>query len=185
MKLFLKFIFAFIIFSFQLKADVVKNIVVEGNKRVSSETIKLFSEVEINQDLNINDLNEVIKKLYNTNFFTDVTIDLKNNVLNISVTENPIIQTLEFKGVKNKRIINLLREQVELREKNSFIENLVKKDKEKITNILRTNGYYFSKVSPKIKNNDNNTIDLIARDLSCERVFSDKFTLLIILKIRQ
>ena len=57
MKLFLKFIFAFIIFSFQLKADVVKNIVVEGNKRVSSETIKLFSEVEINQDLNINDLN--------------------------------------------------------------------------------------------------------------------------------
>ncbi len=176
MNLFLKFIFVFIIFSFQLKADVVKNIIVDGNKRVSSETIKLFSEIEINQNLNINDLNEVIKKLYNTNFFSDVSIDLKNNILKISVTENPIIQTLEFKGLKNKRILNLLREQVELREKNSFIENLVKKDKEKITNILRTNGYYFSKVLPKIKNNDNNTIDLIYEVELGEKAFIKKIT---------
>ena len=58
---------------------------------------------------------------------------------------------MKFEGLKNKRIIKLLKEQVEMREKNSFIENRVKNDEEKIINILRTNGYYFSKVTPKLK----------------------------------
>ena len=64
---------------------------------------------------------------------------------------------MKFEGLKNKRIIKLLKEQVEMREKNSFIENRVKNDEEKIINILRTNGYYFSKVIPKLKKNNNNT----------------------------
>ena len=38
---------------------------------------------------------------------------------------------------------------------------MLKEDQNRILNQLRRNGYYFSKVSTKIKNNDNNTVDII------------------------
>ena len=37
--------------------------------------------------------------------------------MNIKVQENPIIQALNFEGVKNKRILEILRDQIEMKEK--------------------------------------------------------------------
>ena len=44
-----------------LSAEVVEEINVKGNQRISSETIKMFAEVSINDDLNEKDLNEILK----------------------------------------------------------------------------------------------------------------------------
>ncbi len=161
MKIIIKIIIILLLFIIPVNSEIIKKIQVDGNQRVSSETIKIFTEIELNEDLSTNQLNNVLKNLYSTNFFSKVEINVSNNILYISVEENPVIQTLKFEGIKNKRLIKLLNEQVEMREKNSFIENKVKSDEEKIINILRTNGYYFSKVIPKLKNNPNNTVDLI------------------------
>ncbi len=161
MKIIFKSILIIFIITISANSEIIKEIKVNGNKRVSSETIKIFSEIEVNSDLSVNQLNDVVKKLYSTNFFNNVELIVEKNILYISVIENPLIQTLTFEGVKNKRIIKLLNEKIEMREKSSFIKNRVKNDEEKIINILRTNGYYFSKVTPKIKKNDNNTVDLI------------------------
>jgi len=161
MKIIFKSILIIFIITISANSEIIKEIKVNGNKRVSSATIKIFSEIEVNSDLSVNQLNDVVKKLYSTNFFNNVELIVEKNILYISVIENPLIQTLTFEGVKNKRIVKLLNEQIEMREKSSFIKNRVKNDEEKIINILRTNGYYFSKVTPKIKKNDNNTVDLI------------------------
>ena len=161
MKIIFKSIIILLFITISANSEIIKEIKVSGNKRVSSETIKIFSEININKDLSTNQLNDVVKKIYSTNFFSNVEINVKKNILYISVVENPVIQTLKFEGVKNKRIIKLLKEQIEMREKSSFIEIKVKNDEEKIINILRTNGFYFSKVTPKLKRNNNNTVDLI------------------------
>ncbi len=161
MKIFFSSLLLILFITFSAKSEIVKKIEVNGNQRVSSETIKIFSEVKLDSDLNLNDLNDVIKKIYSTNFFKNVKINLIDNILIIDVEENPIIQTLKFDGVKNKRILEVLNDQIKMREKSSFVENFVKNDEKKIINILRTNGYYFSKVNSKLKRNDNNTIDLI------------------------
>ena len=63
-----------------------------------------------------------------------------------------------------------------MKEKTSFIDNKVKKDEDKITNILRTNGFYFSKVNTKLKKNDNNTVDLIFDIELGERAYIKKIT---------
>ena len=161
MKIIFKSILIIFIITISANCEIIKEIKVNGNKRVSSATIKIFSEIEVNSDLSVNQLSDVVKKLYSTNFFNNVELIVEKNILYISVIENPLIQTLTFEGVKNKRIIKLLNEKIEMREKSSFIKNRIKNDEEKIINILRTNGYYFSKVTPKIKKNDNNTVDLI------------------------
>ena len=185
MKIIFKSILILLFITISANSEIIKEINVSGNERVSSETIKIFSEININKDLSINQLNDVVKKLYSTNFFSNVEINVKKNILYISVVENPVIQTLKFEGLKNKRIIKLLKEQVEMREKSSFIENRVKNDEEKIINILRTNGYYFSKVTPKLKKNNNNTVDLIFEIELGDKAYIKKITFIGDKKIKE
>ena len=54
--------------------DVVKKFNVSGNDRISDETIILFSGYKLNDDIDKNDLNKIIKNLYETSFF-------KNNII--------------------------------------------------------------------------------------------------------
>ena len=185
MKIIFKSILIIFIITISANSEIIKEIKVNGNKRVSSETIKIFSEIEVNSDLSVNQLNDVVKKLYSTNFFNNVELIVEKNILYISVIENPLIQTLTFEGVKNKRIIKLLNEKIEMREKSSFIKNRVKNDEEKIINILRTNGYYFSKVTPKIKKNDNNTVDLIFEIDLGDKAYIKKITFIGNKKIKE
>ena len=176
MKIFFKIISILVFFYFPANSEVIKEIKIDGNQRVSSETVKVFSGVKKNSDLNEYQLNDILKKLYSTNYFKNVSINIDNNILYIFVDENPIIQTLLFEGLKNKRILETLSEQIEMREKSSFVESKVKRDEEKITNILRTNGFYFSKVSTKLNYNDNNTVDLIYDINLGEKAFIKKIT---------
>ena len=185
MKIIFKSILIIFIITISANCEIIKEIKVNGNKRVSSATIKIFSEIEVNSDLSVNQLNDVVKKLYSTNFFNNVELIVEKNILYISVIENPLIQTLTFEGVKNKRIIKLLNEKIEMREKSSFIKNRVKNDEEKIINILRTNGYYFSKVTPKIKKNDNNTVDLIFEIDLGDKAYIKKITFIGNKKIKE
>ena len=156
------FIFAFIfLFATNINSEIIKNIEIYGNVRISDETIILFSEIKKNQDLKNENLNHIIKKLYTTNFFKDINVTFSDGILKINVKENPVVQALEFKGIKNKRILEVLNDTIQLKEKSSFLESIAKSDEKVITNILRSNGYYFAKVNSKIKSNSNNTVDLI------------------------
>ena len=161
MNIIFKLLVIFTLIILPANSAILNKIEVKGNQRVSSETIKIFSQAKINSDLDSNSLNKIIKNLYSTNFFKDVSINFKNNILYIKVEENPIIQALIFEGIKNKRILEILRDQIEMKEKSPFIEVNVKNEEKKISNILRTNGYYFSKVNTNLVRNENNTVNLI------------------------
>ena len=52
-----------------------------------------------------NDLNQILKKLYNTNFFETVSVKLSNDILIIKVKENPIIQNINYEGIKSSKIL--------------------------------------------------------------------------------
>ena len=70
MKLLRNIILVFSILCYtSLQAEIVKSIVIEGNKRVSTETIKIYGGIEINKDYSNKDLNNVLKDLYETDFF--------------------------------------------------------------------------------------------------------------------
>ena len=71
------FLLLFILFSFDSKAETINKFNVSGNERISSETIIMFSDTKIDQNLNENDLNEILKRLYDTNFFELVSVELK------------------------------------------------------------------------------------------------------------
>ena len=94
----LKFYFHFILFTiflaFSAYSKNYEKIIINGNERISNETILVFSEIQDNKVLDENSINEILKKLYKSGFFKDVTVKIENNNLTIEVLENPIIQTV-------------------------------------------------------------------------------------------
>ena len=96
-KFFLNVIFFILAINYQAAAtDIIKKFNIEGNQRISDNTIILFSGVNIGQEINDEDLNLILKDLYTTNYFDDVRILLKNDILNIFVKEYPIIQKINY-----------------------------------------------------------------------------------------
>ena len=161
MKKFILLLFLIFTFANKVSSEVIKNIIVNGNERVSKDTIILFSGTKKGEDVSSEKLNEVIKNLYNTNFFTNVSASISNNKLLISVVENPVVETIEILGIKNKSILEVLNENIELKNKASFIKSKLKSDRDKIINILRSNGFYFSEIETTTQDSDNNTIKIV------------------------
>ena len=174
-----KVLYCFILFfllTSKLFSQNLINFEILGNERISDETIIIFTglnDVE-SENLNDNDLNNIIKKLYATDFFEDVSIKSVNGKLFITVLEYPLVQTVEILGIKNKRIISLLEENIKLREKNSYIPVKIKNDEKIIKNILRINGYYFSSINTKIITNQNNTVDIIYDIIRGDKAYIEK-----------
>ena len=108
-KIILFLIFYTLVFSSWLRAEIIDKINIEGNERVSKETIKMLTGVSIKDNLSDNDLNKILKDLYNTNFFDLVTVKIVNNVLVIEVKENPIIQNITYDGIKSSEILKNLK----------------------------------------------------------------------------
>jgi len=142
-------------------ADVLKDFKINGNNRISDETIILFSDYKIEDILTSNDLNIIINNLNDTSFFSDIKINFENNILFINVTENPLIQSLKIEGIKRKSLVAQIKESIVQKEKTPFIKSKIKNDQDRILNSLRINGYYFAKINSQIKKNNNNTVDII------------------------
>jgi outer membrane protein insertion porin family len=142
-------------------SEVINKININGNERIAVETIILFSKVNIGFDIQSDDLNEILKNLYETNFFSNVSVEITDNILNINIEENPIIQTVIFDGIKTKKLKKQFLDTIKLKEKNSFIDYLAKQDVIRIKNGLKKSGYYFSEVNLSIQKNNNNTVNLI------------------------
>ena len=153
-----------VIFSFLLSfanAETIKKFEISGNKRISDQTIIIFSEIKINEEITKSKLDEVIKKLYKTSFFKDINLSFENQTLFLKVEENPIIEKLEITGIKKQSLVEFIKGKLQLAEMKSFDQNLLSSDINLIYNILKTNGYYFAKIS-SAKNVDEtlNTLNL-------------------------
>ena len=142
-------------------AEILNQFKIDGNERIPKETIIMFSGAKVGDDINSSNLNDILKNIYDSNFFEDVNIKLENNILSIKVVENPLIENIDIKGPKAKKIIKKLKENLKLKERNSYNKILIKEDKNKIINDLKSLGYFFSKVDVNIETLEDNKINLI------------------------
>ena len=144
-----------------VNSEIVKSIEISGNDRIASETIVMFSNIKLGSDLSQNDINEILKNLYETNFFEDITISLNNNKISISVIENPIIENITYSGIKSNTIKEFITKNLNLIPRSSYNKIILEKDRNKILSSLKEMGYYFSSVSIDLEELDNNKVDLV------------------------
>ncbi len=157
-------IFIFLISIFFIsksKSEVVKEFQVKGNDRIPIETILMFTEFNIGENLNENEANNILKNLYKTNFFSEVELKLKNNKLIIFVKENPLIQNINYKGIKSKKVLEEIKKNLLLRSRSSYNKTLLTEDTNKIQTTLQNLGYYFSNIETSIEILDDNKVNII------------------------
>ena len=158
-----KYLYIFLIFfiSLEAKSEILKDINIEGNQRISDETIIMFGNVNIQDNLNLNEIDKILKNIYNSNFFEDVQVTLENNILNIYVKEKPIIQNVEYEGIKSKTILAEIKSKRILKPKSSFDKNLLQKDRSNLLKTLKNIGYFFPSVENLVEDTGNENLNLI------------------------
>ncbi len=141
-------------------SDEINKIKILGNERISDETILMFASVSVGDDIDDDKINLILKQLYESGFFNNVNIQFENNILNISLIENPIIEKIVFKGVKAKKIKKPLTENLKLKNRSSYNSIDLNHDKERILSTLKELGYYFSKVDVFVEELENNKVTI-------------------------
>ena len=156
---FLKFVFiVLMLLSSKAISNTIDKIEITGNDRITDETIRLFISVSKNDEINDIELNNILNDLYETNFFKNIVVNFKDQILLINVEENPIIENVNYNGIKSNRILDLIKQDTFIKSRSSFNENLLKKEKLKIENILKNLGYYNSNLEILVEETKNNLV---------------------------
>lgn len=157
----IKYLIAFIIFFSQLSfAEIIKELKITGNDRISKETIKVYGGININSNYEKSDVDQILKKLYATDFFEEINLSLSGNILKITVKEYPSINEILIEGEKAKKITKVILDQIKLQKNDSFIKSYLIEDIGKIKQLYSQLGYNFVKVDSKIENFSANRLNL-------------------------
>jgi outer membrane protein insertion porin family len=81
-------------------AAVISSISVTGNELIPSQTIRDFAGVNFGSNLTPADINDVLRRLYDSGMFENVELQVSGSTLVISVVENPTISVIAFEGNK-------------------------------------------------------------------------------------
>ena len=139
-------------------SEILKEIKINGNVRITDEIISMFSDIELGQDVKNSDINNIIKNLYETNFFNNVSVTLNNGIILINVDEAPIIENIIITGIKAQKIKGLIKDNFKLKSRSSFNDVQLIQEVKNIESTLKTLGYYFSKVNPYVESLENNMV---------------------------
>jgi len=137
----------------------LKKVNIIGNARVNSSTIESFID---KKNINIDSvyINNLTKKIYDTEFFSDVKISYNQDILTITVSENPIVNFFYINGIKDSDL-DQINKIITLKENAIFSSSKLKKDIEATKEFLNTTGYYQASIIPDVIKIDNNQVNLI------------------------
>jgi outer membrane protein insertion porin family len=142
------------------QAQTVRNIVVEGNQRVETDTILAYMQGEAGDIESSEALDESVKNLFQTGLFSDVRVFRRGSSIVVQVEENPLINRVAFEGNSELTDENLAKE-VELRERTIFTRARVQSDVQRIIALYRRSGLFSARVEPKIIRLPQNRVDLV------------------------
>ena len=150
----------FFYFNSHAYSETIGKIIIEGNDRISDETISMFADVKLNDNIDNENLNSILKNLYDSNFFDNVSVSFDKNDLIIKVIESPIIEQITFTGVKSKTMKKELFKILKLKSRSSFNETMLSDDRSAIIAYLKNIGYYFAKVETFVEKSENKLVNI-------------------------
>lgn len=139
---------------------VISNININGLQRVEKETALSYAGISTNKPVSTEELNEALKRLYDTGLFSDISFDTKGNTLVINVKENPVIGVMAFDG-NDKIDDKILESEVQSAPRSVFSKAKVQQDVQRILDVYKRAGRYGVSVEPKIIKKSENRVDLI------------------------
>ena len=129
-------IISFLLFTNFLSAEIVKKIEINGNERISDETIKVYGNISLNQDVDNAKINQIIKDLYSTNFFEDIKVSVSNGVLFVNLTEYPVINEIIIVGESANKYKEAIKKNIKSKKNGPFVKSLIADDETIIKNYI-------------------------------------------------
>ena len=137
----------------------IKKVVIIGNTRVNSNTIESLVDKKVSNVDSIF-INNLTKKIYDTDFFSDVKISYNQDILTITVSENSVVNFFYINGIKDDDL-DKVNKMISLKENSIFSSSKLKKDIETIKDYFKSGGYFRVSVEPEVIKIANNQINLI------------------------
>jgi len=162
------FIFVFsLFFANKSFSEVVKinDVKITGNKNVSGSTIlNIINLKNKNFEIELDKLNELQKKIFQSNFFSNVEVKISNDVLNIKVNEYPLIDYLIIEGLENNsEFKKTIEDKIFLRSDVIFSEVALNNDILYIKDFLSSQGYLKNNISFLVKDIGSNKVNIFLK----------------------
>ena len=155
------YFFIIINLSLPLRAENIDKLIINGNNRVSEETIKIYGGINNFSKYSEKNSNIILKNLYETGFFETVEILFQKNTLIVNLKEYPTINQLILIGEKSNKFKDEIKKIVYSKEKKPLNKSNLAKDVDIIKSLYSSLGYNFAKVEAKLNKIDDNNYDLL------------------------
>ncbi|HYF53441.1 MAG TPA: outer membrane protein assembly factor BamA [Salinarimonas sp.] len=134
------------------ESALAQQVVIEGNRRVDSETIRSYVAGASTE--------EARRNLLATGMFSDVRVSRRGGATVVSVRENNLINRVVFEG--NRRVPReALEPEVTARARGPFSEAMLAADAERIREIYRRSGRAAANVTPRVVDLPNGRVDIV------------------------
>ena len=134
-----------------ISAEIIKSVKIEGNERISDETIKVYGEIKVNENVDEFKINQIIKNLYSTNFFEDIKISIQNQTLIVNLKEYPVINEIIITGEKASKFKEAIKKNIKSKKNGPFKKSFISEDEKLIKILYSTLGYNFIEINSKIE----------------------------------
>ncbi|MDO8730328.1 MAG: outer membrane protein assembly factor BamA, partial [Candidatus Omnitrophota bacterium] len=132
----------------------VTSVEVEGNKIVSTATILTKIKTRPGDRMSQQTVDEDIKRLYSTGFFSDVSADIRplqgGQMVRFIVQERPLVSGVVITGHRNFREAKL-REEIKTKEQELLDRRELKQDVDRLKQLYRTKGFHLAEVATDVK----------------------------------
>lgn len=133
---------------------------IEGSNRVDAPTVLSYAGIAKGQTLSPGALNDATQRLMQSGLFATVELVPQGNTLVIKVTENPLIDVINFEG--NKRIKDEdLSAAIKSKQRTVYSADLAKADAQAIADLYRMRGRFAATVTPKVIPLRDNRVNLV------------------------
>ncbi len=139
---------------------VVRDIRVEGNRRVEPETVRSYLQFSVGEAYDAGKVDRSLQSLFATGLFADVSIDQDGDAVVVYVIENPVINQVAFEG--NSEVdTDTLKAEVQLKPRSVYTRARVQGDVQRILDVYRRQGRFAASVEPKIIELEQSRVNLV------------------------
>ena len=138
----------------------ISSIVVQGNQRVESETIRSYLSFSEGDAYDPGEINQSLKTLFSTGLFKDVRIRRQYSTVVVVVSENPVVARVRFEGNKDVES-DTLRSEVQLKPRSVYTQARVQADEQRIRDVLARQGHYDAQVSAQVIPLGGNRVEVV------------------------
>ncbi len=157
---------------------VVKDIRIEGIQRTEAGPVFSYLPVKVGETMTDEKAAQAIRSLYATGFFRDVSLEVDNGVLIVSVQERPSVAQIEFLGAKEFNKEDLLKgmRSIGLAEGRIFDRGLLDKAEQELKRQYISRGKYSAQITTTITPLERNRVgvrfDIVEGDVAKIRQIS-------------